>query len=154
MNERNEKWLDEQLKKTVDSGKVDFDATQWKQKYSAEYEELVSRARTHPNVLRFLWARPLVRVAAVITVAALAIFFMHRQPNRPVEPKIAARPEQSPAMMLSRLSLMLAYNRGGMDAVDEQCERALKLLGHKTNKVSINESLNENNGRAPERKEL
>jgi hypothetical protein len=154
MNERYEKWLDEQLKKTVDSGKVNFDSEKWKQKYSAEYEALVSRARTRPNVRRFLWARQLVRIAAVIAVAAIVIFFTSRRPEKRIESAIIAKPPQSPAMMLSRLSLMLAYNRGGLDAVDEQCERAFKLLGHKTNKVSINELLNENNGRKPERKEL
>ena len=36
MSKRNEKWLDDQLKKTVDSGKVEFDSEQWKRKYSAE----------------------------------------------------------------------------------------------------------------------
>jgi len=170
MNERNEKWLDEQLKSVVDSGKVNFDGEKWKQKYSAEYEELVSRARTYPNVVRFLWIRQLVRAAAVVSVIALVIFLTHRQPVKHIEPSIAARPEQSilrspdkigtatedrsPAVMLSRLSLMRAYNQGGLDAVDEQCEKAFKMLGHKTNKVSIDEFLNENNGREPERKEL
>jgi hypothetical protein len=154
MNERNEKWLDEQLKKTIDSGKVEFDREQWKRKYSAEYQELISRARMRPNVRLFLWVRQLVRIAAVISVAALVIFFTHRRPEKQVEPVIAAKPAQSPAVMLSRLSLMLAYNRGGLDAVDEQCEKAFKMLGHKTNKVSINELLNENNGKEPERNEL
>lgn len=154
MNERNEKWLDEQLKSVVDSGKVDFDSEKWKRKYSAEYEALVSRAGTRPNVQRFLRAHPLLRAAAVIAIVSLVIFFTLRRPEKHIEPAIAAKPEQSPAMMMSRLSLMLAYNRGGMDAVDEQCEKAFKMLGHKTNKVSINELLNENNGIEPGKKEL
>ncbi len=165
MNERNEKWLDEQLKKTIDSGKVKFDGEQWKRKYSAEYQELVSRAGRRPNVRRFLWVRPLVRAAAVIAIVAFVILLTHRQSDKRVEQAAVTKPEQSvlrspdkigtatedrsPAMMMSRLSLMLAYNRGGLNAVDEQCEKAFKMLGHKTNKVSINELLNENNGRKP-----
>jgi hypothetical protein len=154
MNERNEKWLDEQLKKTIDSGNVEFDGEQWKRKYSAEYQELISRGRMRPNVRRFLWVRPLLRVAAVFAVVALVIFFTPRRPEKHVELVIAAKPAQSPAVMLSRLSLMLAYNRGGLDAVDEQCEKAFKLLGQKTAKVSINELLNDDNGKEVERKKL
>jgi hypothetical protein len=159
MNERYEKWLDEQLKKTIDSGKVEFDSEQWKQKYSAEYQTLVSRTAKPANVPRFLLlGRYLARVAAVVVVAALVIFFTSRRPDKRIEQAAVTKPEQSPAVMLSRLSLTLAYNRGGMDAVDEQCNKAFKMLGSKTTSVSINELLNEllneNNGKEPERKEL
>jgi hypothetical protein len=155
MNEQNEKWLDEQLKKTIDSGKVEFDSEQWKQKYSAEYEELVSRAEKRPNVQRFLWVRPLVRVAAIVAIVVLAILLSHNRPSRRVEPTVATFVEdRSPAKMMSVLSLSLAYRQGGLDAVDERCKKAFKLLGQKNTKVSIDELLNENNGREPERKEL
>jgi anti-sigma-K factor RskA len=154
MNERNEKWLDEQLKKTVDSGKVEFDSEQWKQKYSAEYEALVSRARTRPNVQRFLWGHPLVRVAAVIAIVVIVILLLHNRPNRRVEPTVATFAEdRSPAKMMSVLSLSLAYRQGGLDAVDEQCKKAFEMLGQKNTNVSIGELLN-GNGKKPERKEL
>jgi hypothetical protein len=155
MNERNEKWLDEQLKKTVDSGKVEFDSEQWKQKYSAEYEELVSRTRTRPKVQRFLWVRRLVRIAAVLAIVALVILLSHNRPNIRVEPTVAIFVEdRSPAKMLSVLSLSLAYRQGGLDAVDEQSKKAFELLGQKNTNVSIGELLNENNGKKPERNDL
>ena len=150
MNERNEKWLDEQLKKTIDSGKVKFDSEQWKQKYSAEYQKLISRARRRPDVQRFLWVRPLVRVAAVIAIVAFVILLTHRQSDKRVEPTVAIFVEdRSPAMMMSRLSLTLAYNRGGLDAVDEQCKKAYKLLGQKNTNISIADLLNDTNGKKP-----
>jgi anti-sigma-K factor RskA len=155
MNEQNEKWLDEQLKKTIDSGKVNFDSEQWKQKYSAEYEELVSRAEKRPNVPRFLWVRSLVRVAAIVAVIALVLFLIPRLPSKRVEPMVATFVEdRSPVKMLSVLSLSLAYRQGGLDAVDEQCKKASELLGQKNTTISIGELLNENNGQKPERKNL
>ncbi len=154
MNGQYEKWLDEQLKKIVDSGKIEFDSAQWKQKFPDSYQTLVSRAEKHPEVRRFFWARPLLKIAAVVAVAAIVIFFVSRRPEKHVEQVIAAEPEQSPAVMLSRLSLTLAYKRGGLDAVDEQCEKAFKLLGQKNTKVSVNELLNDNNGKEPERENL
>lgn len=141
MNERNEKWLDEQLKKTIDSGKVEFDGEQWKQKYSAKYQKLISRARTRPNVQRFSLAHPLIRIAAVIAIAALVVLFMSRRPGH-VEPVVFEKSEQSPAKMLSMLSLSLAYRQGGLDAVDEQSKKAYELLGQKNTNVSIGELLN------------
>ena len=155
MNERNEKWLDEQLKKAVDSGKVNFDSEKWKQKYSDEYQALVSRAGKRPNVLRFLWTRPLAKIAAVVAIAALVILLSHNRPNRRVEPTVATSAEdRSPAKMLSVLSLSLAYRQGGLDAVDEQSKKAFELLGQKNTNVSIGELLNENNGKKPERNDL
>ncbi len=154
MNEQIDRWLDEQLKKVVDSKKIEFDSEGWKQKYSAEYQTLVSRAEKRPNRLRFIWMRQLLRIAAVVAVVAVVIFFVLRRPEKQIELTIIAKPQQSPAVMLSRLSLMLAYKRGGLDAVDEQCEKAFKMLGQKNANVSISELLNENNGKKAERKEL
>ncbi len=142
MNERNEKWLDEQLKKTIDSGKVEFDSEQWKRKYSAEYRELVLRARTRPDVQRFSWARSLVRVAAVITIVAFVMLLVHQRPVERIARPIATESDISPTKMLSVLSLSLAYRQGGLDAVDEQSKKAFEMLGQKNTNVSIGELLN------------
>jgi hypothetical protein len=155
MNKQNEKWLDEQLKSVVDSGKVEFDSEKWKRKYSAEYKELISRAGTRPNVQRFLWARPLVRVAAIVAIVASVILLTHHQSDKRVEPTVATFVEdRSPAKMLSLLSLSLAYHQGGLEAVDEQSKKAFELLGQKNTTISIGELLNEKNGLKPERKDL
>ena len=142
MNERNEKWLDEQLKKTIDSGKVEFDGEQWKRKYSAEYQELISRAARRPNIRRFSWVRPLVRVAAVIGIVAFVMFLVHQIHAELIVRPIATESDISPTKMLSVLSLSLAYRQGGLDAVDEQCNKAFKMLGQKNTNVSSGELLN------------
>jgi hypothetical protein len=170
MNEKYEKWLDERLKEIVDSGRVEFDSEQWKQKYSEEYQALVSRAAKRPNVLRVLWGHPLAKAAAVVAVIALVVFLRYRRPDKQVEPVVIRKAEQpilrgperigtasedkSPVRMMSRLSLTLAYNRGGIEAVDQQCKRAFELLGQENTNISINELFNENNGKEPERKDL
>jgi hypothetical protein len=155
MNERYEKWLDERLKKTIDSGNVEFDSEQWKQKYSAEYQELISRAGKCSNVQRFLWVRPLVRIAAVIAIVVFVILLIHHRSDKRVEPMVATFVEdRSPTKMLSVLSLSLAYRQGGLDAVDEQSKKAYELLGQKNMNVSIGELLNESNGKKPERNDL
>jgi hypothetical protein len=99
--------------------------------------------------------RQLARVAAVVAVIALVLFLIPRLPSKRVEPTVATFVEdRSPARMLSVLSLSLAYQQGGLDAVDEQCKKAFELLGQKNKNVSIGELLNESNGQKPERNDL
>lgn len=141
MSKRNEKWLDEQLKKTVDCGKVEFDGEQWKRKYSAEYQKLISRATRRPKALRFF-----VRIAAVIAIAMIVILFASRRSERVSPVAAVANTAQSPAEMMSILSLSTAYRHGGLPEVDEQCSRAFKMLGRKNSTVSMAELLNDKNG--------
>jgi hypothetical protein len=154
MNEKLDKWLDEQLDRIVNSGKVEFNSEQWKQKFSDAHQTLVSRAAKRADVRRFSWGRQLIRIAAIVAVAALVMFFTYRKPDERVVQPIAAGTDRSPAKMLSVLSLSMAYRQGGLDAVDEQCKKAFKLLGQKNTNVSIGELLNENNGNKPERNDL
>jgi hypothetical protein len=154
MNEQFEKWLDEQLDKTVNSGKVEFDSARWKQKFSDSYQTLVSRAGKHEEARRFSWGRQFVRIAAIVAIASLLMFLTYRKPNERVVQPIAAGTDRSPAKMMSVLSLSRAYRQGGLDAVDEQCKKAFELLGQKNTNVSIGELLNEKNGNKPERNDL
>jgi hypothetical protein len=66
--------------------------------------------------------------------------------QKPPEPPRHKEVVQSPAMMMSRLSLTLAYNRGGMEAVDEQYAKAFEKLESKPATISMAEVLNENGG--------
>jgi hypothetical protein len=152
MNGRFEKWLDEQLEKTINSGKVEFNVERWKQKYADEYQMLVSRNEKRPDAPRLLWASQLARIAAVIALVALAIFLVPRRPEKHAEPAVVTKPDKSPATMMSRLSLTRAYERGGLDAMDEQCEKAFKMLGKKNTQVTARELLNESSGKKQERK--
>jgi hypothetical protein len=153
MNERYEKWLDEQLERTVNSGKVDFDSARWKQKFSGAYQTLISRAGKREEARRCSWGRQLIRIAAIVAVAALVVFLTYRKPAERVVQPIVAESDRSPAVMLSRMSLMRAYEQGGLDAVDEQSEKAFKMLGQKNTNITIGELLN-GNGNKPERKKL
>ena len=82
-------------------------------------------------------------MAAVIAIVAFVILLTHRQPDKRVEPTVATFVEdRSPTKMLSVLSLSLAYRQGGLDAVDEQSNKAFKMLGQKNTNVSIGELLN------------
>lgn len=155
---KEDKLLDELLKKAVDSGKVEFDAEKWKQEHPSAWQAIVSRKVVAtskewlPRVFRY---RKLGWVAAAaVIIIGIAIAVVHQKPTKQVNvPSVVSR-VKTPAEMMSMLSLTMAYRRGGMEAVDEQCDKALKMLGSKATSISINELLNETNGKEPKRKEL
>jgi hypothetical protein len=53
---------------------------------------------------------------------------------------------KSPVEMMTATSLERAFRRGGLEAVENQCEQALKLLGTRTDGLSSHELLSEFNG--------
>lgn len=53
MNKRFEKWLDEQLEKIINSGKVEFNSGMWKQKFSEAYQTLISRTVKNTEIREF-----------------------------------------------------------------------------------------------------
>jgi len=79
--------------------------------------------------------------AAVIVIAAVSLFLGRggNAPNRPTAevPKVA----QSPAKMVSMMSLRTAYRQGDMDALDEQLRDTLNVLGPSSSSISMQKLL-------------
>jgi hypothetical protein len=85
----------------------------------------------------------LAAAAAVIIVATgLIAVFVHQDPDERIDPGY----DQSPIKMTSAISLTMAYRRGGIDALDEQCEKAIRILGSRTQRLTLGQLLKENNG--------
>ncbi|MHC4587381.1 MAG: hypothetical protein ACYS3N_22875, partial [Planctomycetota bacterium] len=81
--------------------------------------------------------------AAVIIVAiGLMAVFLHREPGERVSPRF----EKSPTKMMSAMSLTMAYRRGGIEAVDEQYEKAIRMLGPKPAGLTVKQLLTKTNG--------
>jgi hypothetical protein len=66
--------------------------------------------------------------AAAVFIIAVGLFIAHLDQGGQQQ----GEPEQwtkSPAEMVTSASLRTAYNRGGMEALEEQCDRAARMLG-------------------------
>lgn len=142
----NEKF-DELICRTINTEKPQFDAKKWKQKYPEEYQALISRSNKsassgQPNIWRMIFGKPaakLAAAAAVIVVVGLLLSRGRHNPNSPAaKPPLIA---QSPAKIVSMASMRMAYQRGGMDALDQQFRDALNILGPRSSSVSIRELL-------------
>jgi hypothetical protein len=82
--------------------------------------------------------------AAAIIIAVGLLVIQSKPPEQAHAPtrKVA----KSPAKMLSVMSLNIAYRRGGIEAMDDQSNKAFEMLGSRPAKVSIRELLTESNG--------
>ena len=139
--------LDELISKTINTKKPQFDAEKWKQKYSNEYQTLVSRrdkaiSSRQSNILRVIVGKPaakLAAAAAVIIVVGLLLAPDRQNPNGPAaKPPIIA---QSPAQIVSMASMRMAYQKGGLGALDQQFRDTLDVLGPRSSSISISELL-------------
>jgi len=146
--QENEKWLDELIRRSIETSKPVFDVEQWKQKYPDEFKTLVQRSsRASSRQLKILAAvfrHPAAKVAAAaVIIVAVGLLIVRPGPDKQVSAPTAAR---SPAEMITAISLTMAYRRGGMEAVERQLDRTLDRLGPKPMSLSLSQLLQNSNG--------
>jgi hypothetical protein len=139
MNERkDERWLDDQLRRVIHGDTVRFDAQAWKQKHPEEYQRLIARSEQHVG-----WGLPHRRTIARLAVAAAIVLatglFVLRtlRPEKPISSPGQAT--DSSAEMMSMMSLRLAYEQGGFDELDRQLQDTLDEFGPRSSGVSLQE---------------
>jgi len=148
--QKDDKWLDELISRTINTTKPEFDSEKWKQKYRKEFQTLVSRAEKTSTVL-VRWSdilkNPLTKLAAAALIILTIGFLMtHLGPGEKVNTSDVTTVTKSPAELLTVASLNMAYRRGGIKAVEQQCEEAAQKLGPQPAKITIKELLAKSNG--------
>jgi len=148
MSERkDEKWLDDELRRVVDGAAPEFDAETWKRKFPDEFQALVSRGRQDVQeqrggrrlIVRLRFARPLVGLAtAAAIVVVAAVLFVGPGQHEPQDLPGGSQPAaQSPAKIVTMMSLSMAFRQGGTEALNRQFDEALRKLGPRPNGVSV-----------------
>jgi hypothetical protein len=139
--------LDELIFSTINTEKPQFDAEKWKQKFPDEYRALISRrekaaSSRRPNIWRVIFGKPAIQLAAAAAIIVVVCLLLSRDRQNPNGP--TAKPSlivQSPANIVSMASMRMAYQRGGLDALDKQFRDTLDVLGAPSSSVSIQELL-------------
>jgi hypothetical protein len=145
--ERNNDKLDELIFGAINTEKPQFDAEKWKEKYPDEYQTLISRkgqstSSRQSNIWKVIFGKRAAQLAAAAAIIVVAGLLLSRNPQTPNVP--AAKPgliAQSPAKIISMASMRMAYQRGGMDALDKQFIDTLDVVGALPSSVSIQELL-------------
>lgn len=79
--------------------------------------------------------------AAAVFLAAVGLFISWRIASKP-RIEVVSKASKPPCRMMSVLELNLAYSSGGMEAVDEQFDKAYSGLGTGEKAISMNDLLN------------
>ena len=95
-------------------------------------------------ILRSRAAR--LAAAAAVIIVTISFFIVYPGPGEKDEIVEVTKVTALPADMQSILSLNIAYRRGGMEAVDRQCQIATEMLGPRPAEVTIETMLTEFNG--------
>jgi hypothetical protein len=82
----------------------------------------------------------LTAAAAVIIVSIS--FFAHQGPSEQKDITIVLEVAESPAEIITMKSLTLAYRRGGIEGLENQCEKALKIMGPQPVSLSLEDLFN------------
>lgn len=100
-----------------------------------------------PNIWRMIFSSPLTKLAAAALIIVAASLFLGRGRHIPsgptAEPRLIA---QSSIKKMSLMSLRMAYQRGGFDALDRQFRDTLDALGPQSLSISMQELLEGANG--------
>ncbi len=95
---RDEKWLDDELRRAINTTAPQFDAQAWKKRFASEYRELQARGE---------------------------------------------RAAEAPWRMVTTISLLAAFVRGGEEAMDRQLDAALEVLGPCPDRLSTRHLLDD-----------
>ena len=102
----------------------------------------VLKPGAHGLIIRSRVIRLAAAAAVIIVGIGLYSFLVHQGPGEQPDPQYV----KSPTKMTTAMSLTMAYRRGGIDAVDEQCEKAIRMLGPRPLRLTLGQLLSENNG--------
>ncbi|MHC4242267.1 MAG: hypothetical protein ACYSU4_07690 [Planctomycetota bacterium] len=83
-----------------------------------------------PSTARIITLGRMIKLtaAAAVVIAGISIF-VHQGPGEQNNTNIIAYTIDSPAEIMTMKSLTIAYRRGGIEGIEKQCEKALKILG-------------------------
>jgi hypothetical protein len=102
-------------------------------------------AGAKPNVWAMVLRSRITKVAAIIAIVAGLVLVL-KDPDEQAGTIETAQVVKSPAEMLTFMSLTMAYRRGGIEAIEQQCEKAFEMLGPRPAAVSTQDLLKELNG--------
>ena len=149
--QKDEKWLDELISRTINTTEPEFDPGKWKEKYPEEFQMLLSRVRkrppARPNIWVVIFKSSITKIAAAaVVIVAIGLFIAYRGPGEQGDKPRISQTASSPADMMTAMSLTMAYRRGGIEALERQCEQALKMLGSRPISLSLRDIFENSNG--------
>jgi len=88
-----------------------------------------------------------ISVATAVIILAVSFLIVLLNPNKQGETVEVSQAVKSPAELTTFASLTFAYRRGGMEAVEQICDKALAMAGPPLSGISVQNLLEEFDGK-------
>ncbi len=101
-----------------------------------------------PSTARIIILSRMMKLTAAAAVIIVGIsFYIARQgPSEQGGITIVLEVAESPSEIMTMKSLTIAYRRDGIEGIENQCEKALKILGPQPASISLGDLFNGSNG--------
>ena len=96
-----------------------------------------------PSTARIITLSRVIKLTAAAAVIIVSIsFYVHQGPGEQNDTTMVSKAIESPAEIMTMKSLTIAYRRGGIEGIENQCEKALKILGPQPASLSLADLFN------------
>jgi len=91
-----------------------------------------------PNTHRIITFSKMIKLtAAAVIIVGISFYISHLSQEEQQNTTIVTEVTESPCEIMTMKSLKIAYHRGGIKGIENQCEKALKILGPQPVSLSL-----------------
>ena len=110
--------------------------------FAAMEQTILAKSADHkPSAPRIIILSRMIKLAAAAVIIAGIGLLVHFGPWEKVDTPIVTKVAKSPIEMMTAMSLTMAYRRGGIEAVEEQSEKAIRMLGPRPANLTVKQLL-------------
>jgi len=132
----------ENIEEFVKAGKADVTTSDAMDKRTLEDSlatmEQAMQTKQAPSKIRIMIK---LTAAAAVVIVGISIL-VHQGPGEQNVTTTVFQAADSPAEIMTMKSLKIAFRRGGVKAIENQCDKALKILGPKPANISMADLFN------------
>ncbi len=115
--------------------------------FAAMEQTIRAKSADHkPSAPRIIILSRMIKLAAAALIIVAISFYIARQgPSEQGRTTRVLEVAESPSEIMTMRSLTIAYRRGGIEGIENQCEKALKILGPQPASISLVDLFNGSN---------
>jgi len=113
--------------------------------FTAMEQTIRAKSADHkPSTARIITLSRMMKLtaAAAVIVVGISFFIAHQGPSEQCITTKVSEVVESPSEIMTMKSLKIAYSRGGIEGIENQCEKALKILGPQPASISLGDLFN------------
>jgi len=112
--------------------------------FAAMEQTILAKSADHkPSTPRIIILSRMIKLAAAaVIIVGISFYIAHQGPSEQGITTKFLEVAESPSEIMTMKSLTIAYRRGGIEGIENQCEKALKILGPQPASISLGDLFN------------